>query len=137
MKRLWRSHKDWLLFDSKWSTYQQGFQILYSENKGGGERTTRRSSDLSCSTTLASTTLSYQFNYLIRPFEDNINHKEPQGLKYYIQKTKGVEKEADELDTWIWISKVNIDHLLILTNKYGWVRLVFMVNHWRQKIFLN
>ena len=37
-------------------------------------------------------------NYVISPFEDNINPGYPKGLKLYLQETKDIDKEADKLD---------------------------------------
>ena len=37
-------------------------------------------------------------NYVIRPFEGNINHGYQQLLKMYLQATKKIDKEADKLD---------------------------------------
>ena len=37
-------------------------------------------------------------NYVIRPFEGNINHGDQQVLNMYLQATKEIDKEADKLD---------------------------------------
>ena len=51
------------------------------------------------------------------------------GLKLYLQATKEIYKEPDKLD--ISVSNVNdiIDHFLGLSNKYGCVRLEFMLEN--------
>ena len=67
-------------------------------------------------------------NYVLSPLEGNINNGDPQGLKLYIQATKGIEKEADKLDISVPNAKDIIDHFLILANKYGWGRLAFTVD---------
>ena len=36
--------------------------------------------------------------YLFRPFEGNINHRYPTGIKPNLQATKDTDKETDKLD---------------------------------------
>ena len=68
-------------------------------------------------------------NYVLSPFKGHINPWDPQGLKLYLQATKEIYKEPDKLD--ISVSNVNdiIDHFLGLSNKYGCVRLEFMLEN--------
>ena len=66
-------------------------------------------------------------NYVISPFEGNINPGDPQELKLYIQATQEIDNEADKLDISVSNAKGVIDQFLIISNKYGWVRLAFMV----------
>ena len=66
-------------------------------------------------------------NYVISPFEDNINPGDPKGLKLYLQETKDIDKEADKLDISVSNAKDIIDHFLSIANKYGWGRLELMV----------
>ena len=49
----------------------------------------------------------------------NINHGDPQGLKFYPQATKYNDKEADKLYISVSNAKDIIYHFLILANKYG------------------
>ena len=37
-------------------------------------------------------------NYVVRPFEGNINHGYQEVPKFYLQATKEIDKEADKLD---------------------------------------
>ena len=37
-------------------------------------------------------------NYVLIPFEGNINPGDPTGLKLYLQATKDIDKETDKLD---------------------------------------
>ena len=66
-------------------------------------------------------------NYVIIPFEGNINPGDPQGLRLYLQSTKEVDKEYDKLDISFSNAKNSIHHFLSLSNKYGWGSLAFMV----------
>ena len=66
-------------------------------------------------------------NYVISPFEDNINPGDPKGLKLYLQETKDIDKEADKWDISVSNAKDIIDHFLSIANKYGWGRLELMV----------
>ena len=66
-------------------------------------------------------------NYMLIPFEGNINPGYPQGFKVYLQETKDIAKGADNLDIWILNAKDIIDHFISLANKYGWGCLLFMV----------
>ena len=67
-------------------------------------------------------------NYVLRPFEGNNNPEYPQGIKIYIQATRGIYKEADKVDISVSNTEVIIDHFLGIANKYFWVSLVFMVS---------
>ena len=58
-------------------------------------------------------------NYVISPFEDNINPGDPKGLKLYLQETKDIDKEADKLDISVSNAKDIIDHFLSIASKYG------------------
>ena len=66
-------------------------------------------------------------NYVLSSFEGNINHRYPTGLKLYLRSTKEIDKENDKLDISVSNSKCIVDHFLSSANKYGWVRLAFMV----------
>ena len=35
-------------------------------------------------------------NYVLSPFEGNINTKDPQGVNLYLQETKEIDKEVDK-----------------------------------------
>ena len=50
------------------------------------------------------------------------------GLKLYLKSKIYIDKEADKLDISVLNAKDIIDHFLSLSNKYGWVRLAFMVD---------
>ena len=67
-------------------------------------------------------------NYVLSPFEGNINTGYPTGLKIYLHSTKEIDKETDELDISVSNVKDIIDHFLSLSNKYFWVRLALMAN---------
>ena len=62
-------------------------------------------------------------NYLLSPFEGNINNRHPKGIKMYLQATKYIDKEADKLDISVSNVKFITDHFLSLTKKYCWIRL--------------
>ena len=66
-------------------------------------------------------------NYVLIPFKGNINPGDPQGIKLYLQATKDIDKEADELDISVSNAKDIIDHFISIANKYVWGRLKFMV----------
>ena len=36
-------------------------------------------------------------NYVLSPFRGNINPRDPQGIKLYLQATKEIDKESDKL----------------------------------------
>ena len=65
-------------------------------------------------------------NYVISPFERNINYGDSQGLKFYLQSTKEIDQEENRLDISVSNCKDIIDHFISLANKYGWGRLLFM-----------
>ena len=50
--------------------------------------------------------------YLLRPFEGNIIHGYPTGIKVYIQAKKQIDKEPDKLDISVSNVKEIIDHFL-------------------------
>ena len=66
-------------------------------------------------------------NYVIIPYEGNINPGDPTGTNIYLQATKEIYKETDKLDIYFTNSKEIIYHFLSLANKYGWVCLASMV----------
>ena len=66
-------------------------------------------------------------NYLLSPFEGNINPVDPKGIKIYLQATEYINKETDKLDISVSNSKDIIDQFLSLGNKYVWVRFSFTV----------
>ena len=66
-------------------------------------------------------------SYVISPFEGNINHRYPQGLKIYLQEKKEIEKENEILYISVSNTKDIIYHFPSQDKKYGWGRLAFMV----------
>ena len=58
-------------------------------------------------------------NYVLSPFEDNINPRDPRGITIYLQATKDINKEASILDISVSNAKDIIDHFISLDNKYG------------------
>ena len=58
-------------------------------------------------------------NYVLRPFEGNINPRNPTGLKLYLQATKEIDKETDKLDISVSNAKDIVYRFLSLSNKYG------------------
>ena len=50
-------------------------------------------------------------NYVISPFEENIDTGDPHGITLYIETTKEKDTEADKLDISVPNSKDIIDHL--------------------------
>ena len=62
-------------------------------------------------------------NYVLIPFEGDINPGDPQGLKLYLQSTKEIFEEVEKLDIPVSNAKDIIDYFLSLSNKYGWGRL--------------
>ena len=67
-------------------------------------------------------------NYVLSPFEGNINPWDPTDLKLYIQGTKQIDKETYKLYISVSNFKDIVDHFLSLDNKCGWGGLAFMVN---------
>ena len=67
-------------------------------------------------------------NYVLRPFEGNINPGDPKAIKIYPQATKGIDKESYKLDISVSNSKEVIDQFLSLADKYVWGCLSFMLN---------
>ena len=67
-------------------------------------------------------------NYVLSPFEGNINTGDQTGLKLCLRATKEIEKKYDKLYISVSNAKYIIDHFLSLANKYGWERIAFMVN---------
>ena len=58
-------------------------------------------------------------NYVLSPFEDNINPRDPRGITIYLQETKDINKEASILDISVSNAEDIIDHFISLDNKYG------------------
>ena len=67
-------------------------------------------------------------NYVLSPFEGNINPGGLQGIKLYIQGIKRIDNEAYKLDISVSNAKDVIDHVIGLANKYGRGLLAFMVD---------
>ena len=67
-------------------------------------------------------------NYVLIPFEGNINPGYTQGLKLYLQATQEIYKEAEKFDISVLNTKDVIDNFLNPANKYGLGRLEFMVD---------
>ena len=67
-------------------------------------------------------------NYVISPFEGNINFVNPTGIKLYLWETKEIEKETYKLDISVSNDEDIIYHFLCIANKYGWGILVSVVN---------
>ena len=44
-------------------------------------------------------------NYVLKPFEGNINPKYPMGIKLYIQETNKIDEETNKLDISLKIAK--------------------------------
>ena len=53
-------------------------------------------------------------NYVLRPFEGNINTGDPTGIKLYIQLTKDIENETHKLDIPLSNAKDIVDHFISL-----------------------
>ena len=68
-------------------------------------------------------------NYILSPFEGEINPENPQGLILYLQEKNNIDKEADKLDISVSNAIKTIDHFLSLANKYGWGHLESMVEN--------
>ena len=51
-------------------------------------------------------------NYVLRPFEGNINPRYPMGIKLYLQATKEIDKETDKINISVSKTKDIIDHFL-------------------------
>ena len=66
-------------------------------------------------------------NYVIIPFEGNINPGDPEGLKLYLQATKDIENESDKWDISVSNAKDVVEHLLSLAKKYVCGPLMFML----------
>ena len=58
-------------------------------------------------------------NYLLSPFEGNINTEYPTGLKIYLQATKEIDKETEKIYISVLNAKDIIYHFLSLSKKYG------------------
>ena len=71
--------------------------------------------------------MTYTVNYVLSPFKGNINGKDPQGIKLYLQTTKDIKKEADKLDISVSNAKYVVQIFLSLAKKYFCRRLAFMV----------
>ena len=66
-------------------------------------------------------------NFVLSPFEGNINTVDSQGLNLYLQATKEIYKESYKIDIQFSNSEEIIDHFISLAHKYGWGRLSFLV----------
>ena len=62
-------------------------------------------------------------NYMLSPFEGNINPENPQGTKLYLQAKKEIDKESEKLDSPVSNTKDIIDNFTSLANKYDRGRL--------------
>ena len=58
-------------------------------------------------------------NYVLIPFEGNINTGYPKGIKLYLKATKEKDKEYSKLDISVSNDKESRHHFLILAIKYG------------------
>ena len=58
-------------------------------------------------------------NYVLIPFEGNINPGYKQGLKIYLQSTKDIDKVADKLEISVSNAKYIMYHFISLAHKYG------------------
>ena len=58
-------------------------------------------------------------NYLLSPFEGNINTEYPTGLKIYLQATKEIDKKTEKIYISVLNAKDIIYHFLSLSKKYG------------------
>ena len=67
-------------------------------------------------------------NYVLKTFEENINYVDPTGIKLYLQSNMDIYKETGKLYISVPNDKYIIDNFLILSNKYGWGFLVFLIN---------
>ena len=56
---------------------------------------------------------SLDVNYVIIPFEGNINTGYPTGIKLYLQATTEIGKEADKLDISFSNNKDSIDNFSV------------------------
>ena len=50
---------------------------------------------------------------VLSPFEGNKNLGNPKGIKFYLQSTKDIDKEADKLDISVSNSKEILDHFSV------------------------
>ena len=66
-------------------------------------------------------------NYVLRPFEGNINTGYPTGFKLNIQATKDIDKGTDKLNISVSNAKDIVDHFFSFARKYILRRLSFMV----------
>ena len=66
-------------------------------------------------------------NYVLRPSKGNINPRNSQGLKIYLQEIRYTEKYTDKLDIAVSNPRDIVEHLLRLAIKYCWGRIAFMV----------
>ena len=67
-------------------------------------------------------------NYVLSPFEGNINLGDPTGIKLYLQTIKEIDKETEKRDISDSNDKDILDTFISLANKYDWERLEFMLN---------
>ena len=73
--------------------------------------------------------MAYPINYVLIPFEGNINTVDTKGVNIYLRATKEIYMEAERLDISVSNAKYIIDHFISIANKYGWGRLSFMVKN--------
>ena len=59
-------------------------------------------------------------NYVLDPYGGKINPRDAQGIKFYLQATRDIEKESDKLYISVSNAKNIFNHFLSLPNKYGW-----------------
>ena len=60
-------------------------------------------------------------NYVLMPFEGNINPGDPTGLKFYIQENKHIDKQTYKLDIPVSNSKDIVEHFI------SWKRISIML----------
>ena len=56
-------------------------------------------------------------NYVLSPFEVNMNHGDLQGVKLYPKAKKEMDKESDKLDVSVSNAEDIIDRFISLANK--------------------
>ena len=58
-------------------------------------------------------------NYVIGPFEGNINARDIWGLTIYLQETKEIYKESNKINISVSNAKYIIDRFIVIANRYG------------------
>ena len=58
-------------------------------------------------------------NYVLDPYGGKINPRDIQGIKFYLQATRGIEKESGKLYISVSNAKNVFNHFLSPPNKYG------------------